>query len=65
MEKWISVKEYARRIGKTTSAVYYMIAKNKVEARHFAYGNKKGHLIKVEDGEGQTESPSQASQVQA
>lgn len=51
MEKWISVKEYARRIGKTTSAVYYMIAKNKVEARHFAYGNKKGHLIKVEDGE--------------
>ena len=35
MEKWISVKEYARRIGKTTSAVYYMIAKNKVEARHF------------------------------
>lgn len=51
MEKWISVKEYARRIGKTTSAIYYMIANNKVEARHFAYGNKKGHLIKVEDGE--------------
>lgn len=50
MERWISVKEYARRIGKTTSAVYYMIANNKVEARHFAYGNKKGHLIKVEDG---------------
>lgn len=55
MEKWISVKEYARRIGKTTSAVYYMIAKNKVKARHFAYGNKKGHLIKVEDGEDKSE----------
>ena len=51
MEKWISVKEYARRIGKTTSAVYYMIANNKVEARHF----KKGHLIKIEDGEVKSE----------
>ena len=37
------------------AAVYYMIAKNKVEARHFAYGNKKGHLIKVEDGEDKSE----------
>ena len=55
MERWISVKEYARRIGKTTSAVYYMIANNKVEARHFAYGNKKGHLMEGKDGEDKRE----------
>ena len=46
MEKWISVKEYARRIGKTTSAVYYMIANNKGQKPVTLPMEIKGHLIK-------------------
>lgn len=46
-EEWISVEEYARRIGKSRQTVYNRIKEGAVEWIEFKRGRMKGYLIKV------------------
>lgn len=46
--EWISVSEFARRIGKTTQTVYNMLKTGDFETLEFNRGTKmRGILIKV------------------
>ena len=43
---WISVSEYAKRIGKSKQTVYNMVKANKLESKQFKRGSMIGLLIK-------------------
>jgi len=46
MEEWMSVSEYARKVGKSTTYVYSLIRDKKVEYKSFNRGKYIGYLIK-------------------
>lgn len=45
---WISVSEYAKRIGKSKQTVYNMVKANKLESKTFRRGSMIGLLVKCE-----------------
>jgi excisionase family DNA binding protein len=45
---WISVSEYAKRLGKSKQTVYNMVKANKLESKSFKRGSMIGLLIKCE-----------------
>lgn len=45
---WISVSEYAKRLGKSKQTVYNMVKANKLESKQFKRGSMIGLLIKCE-----------------
>lgn len=50
MDEWISVSEYARKVGKSTTYVYSMIRDKKVEYKSFKRGKYVGYLIHSNNG---------------
>lgn len=50
MEEWVSVSEYSRKVGKSTTYVYSLIRDKKVEYKSFKRGKYVGYLIKYKDG---------------
>lgn len=46
--EWVSVSEYAKRIGKSKQTVYNMIKANRLETKSFKRGSMIGLLIKCE-----------------
>ena len=45
--EWISVSEYAERIGKTTQTVYNMIQRGELESKSFKRQTMNGILVKA------------------
>lgn len=45
---WVSVSEYAKRIGKSKQTVYNMVKERKLESKTFRRGTMIGLLIKCE-----------------
>ena len=45
---WVSVSEYAKRLGKSKQTVYNMVKANKLESKQFKRGSMIGLLIKCE-----------------
>ena len=45
---WVSVSEYANRLGKSKQTVYNMVKANKLESKQFKRGSMIGLLIKCE-----------------
>ena len=45
---WVSVSEYAKRLGKSKQTVYNMVKANKLESKSFKRGSMIGLLIKCE-----------------
>lgn len=45
---WVSVSEYAKRLGKSKQTVYNMVKVNKLESKSFKRGSMIGLLIKCE-----------------
>ena len=45
---WISVSEYAKRLGKSKQTVYNMVKANKLESKQFKRGSMIGLLVKCE-----------------
>lgn len=46
-EEWVSVGEYAQRIGKSLQTVYNKIKDGSLEVQRFNRGKMNGYLIKV------------------
>lgn len=45
---WVSVSEYAKRIGKSKQTVYNMVKEQRLESKTFRRGSMIGLLIKCE-----------------
>ena len=45
--RYLSVSEYAEMIGKSTTHIYGMIARNELETIPFQRGNYNGYIIKI------------------
>ena len=45
---WVSVSEYANRLGKSKQTIYNMVKANKLESKQFKRGSMIGLLIKCE-----------------
>ena len=45
---WVSVSEYANRLGKSKQTIYNMVKANELESKQFKRGSMIGLLIKCE-----------------
>ena len=45
--RYLSVSEYAEMVGKSTTHIYDMIARNELETIPFQRGNYNGYIIKI------------------
>ena len=45
--RYLSVSEYAEMVGKSTTHIYGMIARNELETIPFQRGNYNGYVIKI------------------